>query len=182
MSPAAVWARGDALRSSDCSALSTRHGFSGELVRLSVLGRIASVLGALLAVAAGTSSCTSGHADPDLPAVFTADQARQGRRVYKAACASCHGSELEGAAAPALAGPAFLPALQPPARSAQDLYHVMRVTMPKLAMGSLKPDDYTALFAFLLQRNRSEEHTSELQSQSNLVCRLLLEKKNKNHM
>src|SRR2546430_12063950 len=28
--------------------------------------------------------------------------------------------------------------------------------------------------------NRSEEHTSELQSQSNLVCRLLLEKKKKN--
>src|SRR2546430_8648882 len=27
---------------------------------------------------------------------------------------------------------------------------------------------------------RSEEHTSELQSQSNLVCRLLLEKKTKN--
>src|SRR2546430_10292473 len=27
------------------------------------------------------------------------------------------------------------------------------------------------------QRRRSEEHTSELQSQSNLVCRLLLEKK-----
>src|SRR5690606_42037841 len=28
-------------------------------------------------------------------------------------------------------------------------------------------------------RNRSEEHTSELQSRENLVCRLLLEKKNK---
>src|SRR5688572_31382453 len=28
---------------------------------------------------------------------------------------------------------------------------------------------------------RSEEHTSELQSQSNLVCRLLLEKKNAQH-
>src|SRR6266478_9805337 len=28
---------------------------------------------------------------------------------------------------------------------------------------------------------RSEEHTSELQSQSNLVCRLLLEKKKKAH-
>src|SRR3989475_12762832 len=28
---------------------------------------------------------------------------------------------------------------------------------------------------------RSEEHTSELQSQSNLVCRLLLEKKNMTH-
>src|SRR5688572_31911986 len=32
-----------------------------------------------------------------------------------------------------------------------------------------------ALAAFLVPR--SEEHTSELQSQSNLVCRLLLEKK-----
>src|SRR2546427_5681870 len=29
------------------------------------------------------------------------------------------------------------------------------------------------------EKTRSEEHTSELQSQSNLVCRLLLEKKNK---
>src|SRR2546427_10483847 len=34
-------------------------------------------------------------------------------------------------------------------------------------------------FNFLVPRDltRSEEHTSELQSQSNLVCRLLLEKK-----
>src|SRR2546430_13624275 len=31
----------------------------------------------------------------------------------------------------------------------------------------------------MLDRYRSEEHTSELQSQSNLVCRLLLEKKKK---
>src|SRR5438477_6129680 len=31
-----------------------------------------------------------------------------------------------------------------------------------------------------LQRRRSEEHTSELQSHVNLVCRLLLEKKKKN--
>src|SRR3989442_14452297 len=35
----------------------------------------------------------------------------------------------------------------------------------------------------LLERNihRSEEHTSELQSRPHLVCRLLLEKKKKNH-
>src|SRR5688572_32214842 len=30
--------------------------------------------------------------------------------------------------------------------------------------------------------HRSEEHTSELQSQSNLVCRLLLEKKKHHHL
>src|SRR5688572_31574648 len=35
------------------------------------------------------------------------------------------------------------------------------------------------LGAYAELEGRSEEHTSELQSQSNLVCRLLLEKKNK---
>src|SRR2546430_5145310 len=38
-----------------------------------------------------------------------------------------------------------------------------------------------ALSSLILVVYRSEEHTSELQSQSNLVCRLLLEKK-KNHL
>src|SRR5438093_5101284 len=35
--------------------------------------------------------------------------------------------------------------------------------------------------AFIDTRFRSEEHTSELQSLTNLVCRLLLEKKNSKH-
>src|SRR5256885_4919979 len=37
--------------------------------------------------------------------------------------------------------------------------------------------DLTRLFDAYWQRRRSEEHTSELQSPCNLVCRLLLEKK-----
>src|SRR2546430_11525063 len=45
-----------------------------------------------------------------------------------------------------------------------------------------KPD--LILFAFTSDSRevRSEEHTSELQSQSNLVCRLLLEKKKKTYL
>src|SRR2546430_13641383 len=42
----------------------------------------------------------------------------------------------------------------------------------------LRPDlEVVALRDNVPTRVRSEEHTSELQSQSNLVCRLLLEKK-----
>src|SRR2546426_3123367 len=41
-------------------------------------------------------------------------------------------------------------------------------------------DHLNLLFAGALQDDRSEEHTSELQSPCNLVCRLLLEKKKKN--
>src|SRR2546427_5018190 len=46
------------------------------------------------------------------------------------------------------------------------------------------PNQYTFLQPYQPMRefiSRSEEHTSELQSQSNLVCRLLLEKKKKSH-
>src|SRR2546430_2462700 len=45
----------------------------------------------------------------------------------------------------------------------------------------LRSFDHAALAALASGERRSEEHTSELQSQSNLVCRLLLEKK-KNHV
>src|SRR5688500_20290849 len=48
-----------------------------------------------------------------------------------------------------------------------DLYHPKRRTVPVRSVPS--PDTHP----------RSEEHTSELQSPCNLVCRLLLEKKNR---
>src|SRR2546430_10875348 len=41
-----------------------------------------------------------------------------------------------------------------------------------------RPTRYSRI---LISFGRSEEHTSELQSQSNLVCRLLLEKKHGDH-
>src|SRR2546429_2174089 len=40
-------------------------------------------------------------------------------------------------------------------------------------------DSYTRNIQKEIERNRSEEHTSELQSRLHLVCRLLLEKKKK---
>src|SRR3972149_7749669 len=43
--------------------------------------------------------------------------------------------------------------------------------------GQIFPNSAQRWIALVM--TRSEEHTSELQSQSNLVCRLLLEKKNK---
>src|SRR5688572_32733110 len=59
-----------------------------------------------------------------------------------------------------------------------------RITAPNSRLSEIFsliwPDMATSgTFSPLSQRRRSEEHTSELQSQSNLVCRLLLEKKKK---
>src|SRR5688572_32717346 len=56
-----------------------------------------------------------------------------------------------------------------------------RASAPRCARRNPVGDSAASLpdMARRRKRGRSEEHTSELQSQSNLVCRLLLEKKKK---
>src|SRR2546427_7205931 len=62
------------------------------------------------------------------------------------------------------------------------LEHVERLLEIRLSLAR-EPHDQVRRERHLRHRvadlTRSEEHTSELQSQSNLVCRLLLEKKKK---
>src|SRR5258708_22009412 len=59
----------------------------------------------------------------------------------------------------------------------QCLAHVQQPTAVPLPEGlRMRPSTRS------LDRRRSEEHTSELQSPDHLVCRLLLEKKNKKHL
>src|SRR2546430_5839918 len=56
---------------------------------------------------------------------------------------------------------------------------LFRSAQTSFSTSSAAPDVTAELpiLALIFTRKRSEEHTSELQSQSNLVCRLLLEKK-----
>src|SRR5256885_6055147 len=60
-------------------------------------------------------------------------------------------------------------------------------SMGVMEMRTAKPDGYrltlapVSIFRQPHIQKRSEEHTSELQSPCNLVCRLLLEKKKKQH-
>src|SRR5688572_32505200 len=75
------------------------------------------------------------------------------------------------AVAPAVGEPADVPALL------ETVHDVARVThdLDAPRQRAQRLERCRDLHALV----RSEEHTSELQSQSNLVCRLLLEKKNK---
>src|SRR5688572_30969904 len=66
-------------------------------------------------------------------------------------------------------------------KSGQDLSEAFAAyghLFPSLYPSTLKAGERTGELEAVIRRFiRSEEHTSELQSQSNLVCRLLLEKK-----
>src|SRR5688572_31882043 len=54
----------------------------------------------------------------------------------------------------------------------------LRAVVVELVLAAREGPHVVAVAARVVREERSEEHTSELQSQSNLVCRLLLEKKN----
>src|SRR2546427_4497867 len=80
--------------------------------------------------------------------------------------------QLPTVATPSLPVVAFAPVMLPPPLATANV-------TATLGTGRLAASRTTTAGAML--RARSEEHTSELQSQSNLVCRLLLEKKKKKH-
>src|SRR2546427_8865070 len=65
------------------------------------------------------------------------------------------------------------------ARTAPPSTRALSLCWPDNASEARQPGSGAYDQAPLSPNDRSEEHTSELQSQSNLVCRLLLEKKKK---
>src|SRR2546430_5631519 len=68
----------------------------------------------------------------------------------------------------------------PPSRSAVFELRPEGVEAVATSLAAKGGEIFDLQVAGLFEYFRSEEHTSELQSQSNLVCRLLLEKKNNN--
>ena len=110
---------------------------------------IAVVLGCLLLLAIAV---TARPIAAQSTGVYTAEQATAGAKVYVASCAMCHGQSLEGLSGPALAGPAFIGKWT--GQTADDLHYIMSTQMPQTAPGSLKPDEYLDLVAYVLQQNK----------------------------
>jgi alcohol dehydrogenase (cytochrome c) len=79
-------------------------------------------------------------------APYTAEQVTAGAAVYAQHCAVCHGAQLQGVAAPAMAGPAF--ARTKPTLA--QLHTVVTKNMPLTAPGTLAAADYAAIMAYML--------------------------------
>src|SRR6266511_5042348 len=76
--------------------------------------------------------------------------------------------------------PIFFLMIRRPPRSTLFPYTTLFRSLREMLLAG-KPCDVLVATAAML-KDRSEEHTSELQSLENLVCRLLLEKRNKFHL
>ena len=120
------------------------------------------------AVAAGALAVTIGaQVRPTArPSLFTVAQAKQGQEVYGRACASCHGATLTGGAAPPLAGAAFERSWSDPRVTLDDLFFVLRTTMPPRATNTLSAVERAAVFAYILATNGYPAGQSTLTAES----------------
>jgi polar amino acid transport system substrate-binding protein len=93
----------------------------------------------------------AAHAGAAAP--YTSAQARAGAKVYATSCLSCHGANLQGTAAPGVAGKEFLSTVRKNGWSLEDLRTLVFENMPLSDPGSLPPAQYASVMAFLLASN-----------------------------
>ena len=108
--------------------------------------------GALL-LGAAYSSVQAQAPKTVLDGIYTSAQADRGKAVYTMNCAGCHGDKQEGGnAGPTLSGPDFTNGYKD--GSAGALLNKISQDMPSSAPGSLEPQQYADVFAFLLSVNK----------------------------
>ena len=95
--------------------------------------------------------------------VYTAEQATRGKDAYMTDCSACHSEDLGGSGyAPALKGDDFAFAWND--KTVGDVFDRIRKLMPPDNPGSLPPDRYRDIIAFVLQQNKYPDGDRELSS------------------
>lgn len=86
-----------------------------------------------------------------LDGAYTEAQAARGKTAYDASCASCHKADLSGFSGPPLKGEQFLDRWR---EFHLDVLHTLiRNTMPNGAPGTLPPEAYLDVVAYMLKAN-----------------------------
>jgi alcohol dehydrogenase (cytochrome c) len=107
-------------------------------------------------------SFTSAEAVWQQSGVFTDAQAARGQTLYDTHCASCHGLQLQGGSAAALAGSQFMNKWGRGNQTVDELYFITRTQMPYGAGNTLTAQQYTDIVAFMLKANGYRAGSREL--------------------
>jgi polar amino acid transport system substrate-binding protein len=87
------------------------------------------------------------------PALYTMTQAEQGAQIFANKCVSCHGANMQGTAAPSVAGNDFLDTAKHNGWTLEVVRYLVFTMMPLNASTSLSPTAHAAVLAYLLASN-----------------------------
>lgn len=113
---------------------------------------VAATTGVVIGLAFGVSLAFAGNGTSK-PALYTKAQSRDGSKLYRDNCASCHGSNLQGDIGPALVGKHFEQMASAQNLTVNSLLEVTSQSMPKTNPGGLKASQYDSIIAFILHKN-----------------------------
>ncbi|MFN8060392.1 MAG: cytochrome c [Vicinamibacterales bacterium] len=108
--------------------------------------RVAAVALALSAVSLSAQLRT-------VPPTYQEAQAVRGRSTHAQSCESCHGADLSGGSAPALAGLDFRRSWSRGVASVESLWYVIDTTMPPKRVEGLTREQKLDVLAYVLERN-----------------------------
>lgn len=95
----------------------------------------------------------AADAPPGNAALYTMAQAKAGAAIYATTCASCHGGNLQGVSAPAIAGAEFQKTAVSNKYTVSIIRTIVTQNMPLSNPGSLTDPQYAQIMAYLLAEN-----------------------------
>lgn len=111
------------------------------------------------------AGCASGD--------YTTAQATAGKTLFDTHCSACHMTNLAGGSGPALSGDKFKSYLEFTKITGSQLLSFVKSQMPYQAPGSLKSDEYDAIFAYILKYNGYSSGATELDAKTASCLKML---------
>jgi alcohol dehydrogenase (cytochrome c) len=101
----------------------------------------------------GAPALAQAAADAPADGLYTPAQAARGRALYAKRCALCHGDRLEGNPGPPLRGDGFDLSWSHPGLTVDDLFFLVRTSMPPRLARTLPAQEHADIVAFILSEN-----------------------------
>ena len=123
----------------------------------------------------GNAAAVANESPPPPGEVFTETQAARGQVVYQNHCAFCHLDDLSGFRGLPLAGPEFIARWNEPGVTLENFLSFVTSSMPQEEPGTLQPQEYLDVLAYLLQANGYPAGDRELTAEPNVLRAIRIE-------
>ncbi len=123
----------------------------------------------------GNAAAVANEATPPPGEVYTEAQAGRGEAAYQNHCAFCHLDDLSGFRGLPLTGPEFIARWNEPGVTLENFLSFVTSAMPQEEPGTLRPQEYLDVVAYILQANGYPAGDRELTAEPSVLRAIRIE-------